>query len=376
MSKEFLIITNVDPANAYSGLVNMANAIALKGGKVKFLCKNKGKNINSKISERVVIYNACDRWYSNLRFFRNFAYYAAILFEFLRNRNRVFIFHELNFFVFLVIFKKISKKIKVVHYATELYDEKDVPAHKYLLKFYEKFANVPDYIIECDSQRKIYRSTKYSVDINKIGVMINTSCAEEVQEIKKETVFHNSNITFVYSGGGYLHRELDRIIDGLSLVDSKINILLICYGPDGELDEVFSYAESKIPQAQLKMYRNLSRWEAISLSSSADVGVVYYRPSVSIGNKYAAPSKFFEYIKEGLVVLSSPNEGLVEMINDFNLGVSVEDESVEAIGIAAQNICDKINKGVYKRSNIKKTFKDKLSFNIKCEKVIEDICSL
>lgn len=54
----------------------------------------------------------------------------------------------------------------------------------------------------------------------------------------------------------------------------------------------------------------------------------------------------------------------------------IEDESVEAIGIAAQNICDKINKGFYKRSNIKKTFKDKLSFNVKCEKVIEDICSL
>ncbi len=341
--KKIFIFSNVNPTKSYSGLKYLAEALQNRGYNVTLYAKIPVNDLGETNHWKCEVKSFYDTWYGRIPLFRRYMTYIHI-FLLIFFKQSHFIFHELTFFRLLYICKKIFKNKKCIHYATELYTVEDEPSHKNILKFYEKFCNLPDLIIECEENRKLYRKKLYGIN-QEIVVIPNTIPIKELNTNKNISLKSLAGITefpedykiIVYTGAAYLHRELDRLIDGISGAKTKCFFLAFCYGPTEEIEITRKYAKSKLKQDCL-ISNAKPREEILSCLNQADAGIVYYRPSLSIGNEYAAPTKFFEYIASGLPVISSNNIGLKQLIDKYNLGICVNSESIEDIGNAIDTL--------------------------------------
>ncbi len=70
--------------------------------------------------------------------------------------------------------------------------------------------------------------------------------------------------------------------------------------------------------------------EVLSLAASADVGLCILE-AISLNNYYALPNKFFEYLFAGLPVVVPPFPELARLVNDYGVGVVMQDRNSEAL---------------------------------------------
>lgn len=362
-------VTFANPTNAYSGVQYICDELTRMGFEVELSCRIPAAQVPATAAWRFSIYNVATTWYGNTRIIRTVFYWLRILLLFARG-ERNFIFHEAHFFRFVALFKRLSHRTRCVHYATELYTEKDEPAHAGILAYYRKSASLPDLVVECDQQRAVYRQQEYGIT-SPICVIPNTLPVASYKDAarsaleQKINAGNSSNLPImVYSGAGYLHRELDRIIDGVSQARTQVFFVLICYGPDSELDKVRQYAVEALGPANVLFVSNASRDDIKRALNIADAGVVYYRPSLSIGNRFAAPTKFFEYVAAGVRVVSSHNDSLKPLIDAHQLGHYTQDESATAIAHAVDAVFADTTAPSLIRERIRRVFREKLCFEV------------
>ena len=99
-----------------------------------------------------------------------------------------------------------------------------------------------------------------------------------------------------------------------------------------------------------------------------DIGINYYVPEFSINHKYAAPTKFYEYIACGLNVVSTNNEGINKIIENNNIGVCIKQK--ENMEDAIKRL---LEKGLNDRESIRKTFEEKYCYEISSFSAIQEI---
>jgi hypothetical protein len=371
-------ITFANPTNAYSGVQYICEELTRMGFDVELSCRIPSQQEDATKLWPFAIFNVASTWYGNAPIIRTAFYWLHIVGIFARG-ERNFIFHEAHFFRLIALFKRLSKKTRCVHYATELYTEQDEPAHANILAYYQRTASLPDLIVECDHQRAIYRQQKYGISA-KICVIPNTlpitTYEKTTPSLLEQRILSSNSLKLpilIYSGAGFLHRELDRIIDGVSQAKSRVFLVIICYGPDIELEKVRQFALEKIDIANFMFVSNASRDDIKHALNIADAGVVYYRPSLSIGNRFAAPTKFFEYVSAGVRVVSSHNETLKPLIDLYQLGHYTRDESPGAIAIAIDAVFEVNEDSSMIRSRIRNVFEEKLCFEIAARDGMQEI---
>jgi glycosyltransferase involved in cell wall biosynthesis len=371
-------ITFANPTNAYSGIQYICEELVRMGFDVELSCRIPDGQMAVTRSWPFSVFSAATTWYGNTPIIRTAFYWLRILFMFARG-ERNFIFHEAHFFRFITLFKSLSRRTRCVHYATELYTEKDEPAHAGILAYYRRAASTPDLVVECDQQRAAYRQNEYGIT-SKISVIPNTLPFESNENtapshLEDEIVSSNqSNLPIlIYSGAGYLHRELDRIIDGVSQARTSVFFVLICYGPKSELEQVRQYAFEALGPEGFLFVANASRDDIKRALNIADAGIVYYRPSLSIGNRFAAPTKFFEYVAAGVRVISSHNESLKPLIDEHRLGKYTEDESAAAIARAIDEVFEQEEAPLHSRARIREAFRQNLCFEVAAHAGMRDI---
>lgn len=371
-------ITFANPTNAYSGIQYICEELVRMGFDVELSCRIPAAQMAAARSWPFSVFSVATTWYGNTPVIRTVFYWLRILFMFARG-ERNFIFHEAHFFRFITLFKHLSKRTRCVHYATELYTEKDEPAHASILAYYRRAASSPDLVVECDQQRAIYRQNEYAIT-SKISVIPNTlpfESHEKAVPSQLENLIVSSNPSrlpiLIYSGAGYLHRELDRIIDGVAQAHTPVFFVLICYGPESELEQVRQYALKALGRDSFLFVANASRDDIKRALTIADAGIVYYRPSLSIGNRFAAPTKFFEYIAAGVRVISSHNDSLKPLIDEHGLGKYTDDESALAIARAIDGVFEEEEAPLHSRTRIRETFRNKLCFEVAAHAGMQDI---
>lgn len=371
-------VTFANPTNAYSGIQYICEELVRMGFDVQLSCRIPAAQMAAARTWPFQVFSVAAAWYGNTPVIRTVFFWLRILAMFARG-DRNFIFHEAHFFRLIVLFKKLSKRTTCVHYATELYTEEDEPAHARLLAYYRRAASVPDLVVECDNQRAVYRKAEYGIT-SKITVIPNTlpiNFRQDETGSELEKLIVSKNVCglpiLIYSGAGYLHRELDRIIDGVAQARRPVFFVLICYGPDSELDQVRRYAARALGSDRFNFISNATRDDIKRALNIADAGIVYYRPSLSIGNKFAAPTKFFEYIAAGVRVISSHNDSLKPLIDEYRLGKYTEDESAGAIARAIDAVFDEPESAVDARDRIRRAFRESLCFDVAARAGMLDI---
>lgn len=381
--KRIKILTGVSPLRAYSGIKYLATALHQENLDVELIAKIPRKDIEETKNWNINIRSFYSKWYGRIPLFRR---YMTHLDFFLTSifKADIIIFHELTFYRSVILLKKLFPNKTFIHYCTELYTEEDVPEHKKLLDIYKKNANVPDLIIEVDSGREKLRKKMYNISTPTV-VIPNTIPKSEVKivsdrkcliDIIGEENYSSEIPIIVYTGGAFLHRQLDIIVDAISALKKKVIFVGFVYGEEKGISKLIAECEKKLTNHIYKIIESIPRDDLLKCIGSADAGIVYYKPSLSIGNLYAAPTKLFEYIGLGIPVISSNNPQIVKMINKYGLGECVEDETTAALTKAISKIVYDKNRITNIKSNEKKYFESHLCYEKSAKDAIDIIVEM
>lgn len=145
-----------------------------------------------------------------------------------------------------------------------------------------------------------------------------------------------------------------------------------CFGTDEAINSLRVECEEKL-NGKYKLITNRPREEVLNRIRMADIGIVYYDPEYSINTRYAAPTKFFEYVSLGIPVMSSGNESLIKIINEYGLGEYMHENNVNGMREGLYRLLK--DKGYRKQisENEEKAFKNYLCYEVQSEKAIKKI---
>lgn len=375
MERSILFLSGADPTRAYSCIQYLYDSLAKKRYDITlWACipaserkdTNNWEN-NSKVKS--FYYSSFGKIPRLRLYFRHIKALALCI----KYRNQVIISHETTFFKECVFVKKLWPKTKIIHYCTELYDEKSPKHLVKQLDFYKKNTTSLDLLIECNKERLNYRIKNYNIKC-KSNYILNTIPKNHYCSSQKHT---NKIPIIVYSGGAFIHRDLKKIIDAIALIHEEIKFHLCVYGDSAAIKKLNDYCKEKLPKnCSFIITVNQPRYEILNIIKNSDIGIVYYDPSADIGCKYAAPTKFFEYVSLMIPVISSNNEPLVNLIDQFKIGYYVNNSSIEElyekIDFLVKN--PKIREDIMNNERI--VFPEKLCYEIQSRSAIKDIDNL
>ena len=370
--KRILIISAANPTRAYSGLKYLFFELKKRKNNVIIWasvpkCQSEeyrkwGNNAQS------FMFNILGSLPKIRKIWRNIKAFLVIL----EYRREVIICHELTFYKLCTYIKKIFPDTVIIHYCTELFDENSPKYFQKQLKFYEQHANVPDLIIECDEMRRIFRKKKYCISKPTVTIY-NTLPENELKKFLKEKKNIHEIPIITYTGAAYGHRQLNIIVSAVKKINTPFHLNLFVYGPKHSIEELEKLCLTELGKDKFTIIVDTPREELFDRVVNSDIGIVYYNPLLSIGNKYASPTKFFEYVAMGIPVVSSNNDSLMNLIDKYNLGVYVKDQTVLSLTQCITKLLEDCDLRKKISINEMKAFHDVLCYEIQSKKAFEQI---
>lgn len=369
--RKVLILSAIDPTRAYSCIKYLY--FELKKSQISPECwcrvpetsmdsyKKWGDNVNSYCSKKIFQLPKIRTWYMK---------WIGIV-KALKYRNQTIICHDLFHYKTCSIIKKLFPNTKLILYFTEIYNEKHSEYLYKLQRYFENHPNEIDLMIECDYKREEYRVEKNNVK-KPTETILNTIPYSEVERIVEKERIENGKPIVVFSGGVHEAGEFSIIIDALREIDLDFELNFYCFGTDEAINSLREECEEKL-NGKYKLITNRPREEVLNRIRMADIGIVYYDPEYSINTRYAAPTKFFEYVSLGIPVMSSGNESLIKIINEYGLGEYMHENNVNGMREGLYRLLK--DKGYRKQisENEEKAFKNYLCYEVQSEKAIKKI---
>ncbi len=372
MKSDVIILTAINPTKAYSCVKYLFDRLSSKH-KVDLWAMVSDDSIGTYKSWGNTVHSFTSNVFGKIPKVRMVAMKVIGFFLCWKFRNRTIICHETYHYHSACFVKKLFPKTKLIHYCTEMYNEKSVKFQRDQLKYYKDHANDPDLIIECNEERKKYRKNLYKI-VKPQVVIDNTIPISEISPFFDANHVNSDVPTIVYSGGCHNVHELDIIVEALKLLDFEYKAKFIVYGPSNAIDALKEQCRV-INGSHIEIITGLTRDEALPHVAKSDIGIVYYDPEYSVNCKYAAPTKFFEYIGLGLPVVSSKNEPLVRIIDEYKVGIYMETNDSKGMAMAISDLADKQVRDKY-RANELNSFKKYLSYESQSAQAIEAVFNI
>lgn len=313
-----LLVSAIDPTRAYSCIKYLHTALAANGVELECWCRVPKSNMPSYREWGGRVRSFCESPLMNIPKVRTWYMKWKGFCRCLKYRNRTIICHDLLHYRACTTVKRLFPRTRLILYFTEIYNAKHSAFLNQLQSHFERHTNDMDLMIECDYLRNAYRLEENHVT-QPSAVILNTIPLAEVQEILTIPRTGNPRPTVVYSGGAHEPGEFSIILDALKNIPLDFEMDFYCFGSQAVLDSLREECETKIP-GKYRMIVNQPREQVLRQIRNADMGIVYYDPEYSVNTKYAAPTKFFEYISLAIPVISSGNPSLTSLIDRYGLG--------------------------------------------------------
>ena len=372
--KDVLLLSAIDPTRAYSCIKYLYMEFKNVGVNPEFWCRVPASSMEDYVRWGDETHSFCRSffyrvpkvrtWYMRwIGFAKCFAY-----------RNRTIICHDLFHYKACLQIKKWFPETKLVLYFTEIYNSKHSRYLAKLQKYFEKHPNDMDMMIECDYKREEYRRGQNGVN-KPSATILNTIPLAEVEGVLKTNRQRNDKPVVVFSGGVHEPGEFSIIIDALRELSLDYELDFYCFGAKEILDSLREECEEKIA-GKYKLIVNKSREEVLRSIRNADVGIVYYDPEYSINTRYAAPTKFFEYVSLGIPVMSSGNESLMKIIDEHHLGEYMKTNNVAGMRDGLYRLLSDEMYRIQISDNEAKAFRNHLCYEIQSREAIKMIMNL
>ena len=170
----------------------------------------------------------------------------------------------------------------------------------------------------CDFYDKKYQ--------NKMGLIRNIPFKNDFQVIE-EVSFPTTNKTILYQGVLNPGRGIKPMIKALHFIDG-LDLIIIGYGKVEEDLKNFVFKEKM--EKRVHFLGRISREKLSNYTKIATLGMVLEEP-LGLSFQFSLPNKLFDYIHAGLPIIAGNLPEISRIINNYNVGVIVEDYSPENI---------------------------------------------
>lgn len=221
-------------------------------------------------------------------------------------------------------------------------------------------------------------SNRYSIEIPEIILNCPDINKEESPSNNSDILRKKLNIPkekriLLFQGSLSLNRNLENLVEAMSLVKNK-DVVLVVLGPgDEKREELMAIAKEKnILNSKVFFHKSVPQSELINYTASADVGIIPY-PHIDLNSYYCTPNKLFEFIVSGIPIVANYSPELIRFVGNQSIGFNSYMRNCKEIADAIDNIFQ-LNLDEFKRNvvNLRKNF----TWEVEGEKVVKIYNSL
>jgi len=345
--------------------INMARSLLLENYLVTIICTYKN----------IINYEE----FKNIRF-HNISLHKKGVFRYVEFHNQVVHFLKNKVFDTIIAGDLYSlssacsykyKNINIIYDCREIYTELAVHYNKSLYKqflyryekFFLKYVNIILTTAETDEKllKQKYAVFKHLIWRRIYNYPINYS-EDKKMDLKKKLNIPTNHTTIIYQGVIQKNRGIGQLI---KLIASSGDVTSIIVG-DGEDKEYYiNKAKQLDVVSRVKFIMRVPYLELFDYTTECDIGWLVIRGR-GVSNQLAMPNKLFEYTLMGLPVISSQLKNIQEVVKKYNLGVLVDENSLDEQLDAIQYIK---NNGI-QYDHIKETVRKNFIWDIQHKKFI------
>lgn len=240
---------------------------------------------------------------------------------------------------FVVLFSKL-KKVRICYDSREIFSQlaglskkKNVQA---FWSWIEKtFIKNVDIIMTTGELDSAYIEKEYN--LKETIVIRNLPLVQELSEsfdFRKHFNIGDDEKILLYQGVILRGRGLGIIIEILNRLTKCVLVIL----GDGEYREFYqSVVQEKKLDKKVFFFGKVKQDELLKYTSGADIGLALIE-NLSLSYYYALPNKIFEYIYCGLPVIASNLPQMKQIIENYNVGLIVNEKNHEDIILAITSL--------------------------------------
>lgn len=142
-------------------------------------------------------------------------------------------------------------------------------------------------------------------------------------------------IRIVSTYGCSVDRTNDILVKNINKIDGNVKVFLVGNSGKEDEDTIRRIVKEQNAEDKVVILRQMNQTELKYLISRSHIGVVNYNQK-DLNNKYCASGKIYEFIYEGIPVITTENPPLKKMCEDFGIGES-DDEYYTGINKIIEN---------------------------------------
>lgn len=257
----------------------------------------------------------------------SFFYFKVLVFA-LKQKEIVVNAHSLSVLPLAYIIKTI-KKSKLIYDTHELETETQSSSglRKKVAKYVERILikNVDHVFVVSESIADWY-SENYN--IKRPTVVLNAPKYIKVRKndlFRKKFKIENDQLIVLYQGILADGRGIDILLEAFkNCLDDRIVVVFMGYG-----DLAHSIQSDAVTYKNIFFHNAVPPEDVLNYTASADIGVSFIQ-NTCLSYYYCMPNKLFEYTMAGLPVIVSDMLDMRKFVESHNIGVVVEDNSLES----------------------------------------------
>jgi glycosyltransferase involved in cell wall biosynthesis len=164
--------------------------------------------------------------------------------------------------------------------------------------------------------------------IKKPALVLNTPVYKMVEKknlFREEFNIKKEQKIFLYQGALNSGRGLETLLEAFKALKSNAVIVFMGYGVLAPL-----IAQSAKESENIYFHEAVSPEVVLDYTSSADFGISTIEDSC-LSYRYCLPNKMFEYMMVGIPLLVSPLPEMKKVVEEYNVGVVLEENSVDGV---------------------------------------------
>jgi glycosyltransferase involved in cell wall biosynthesis len=138
-------------------------------------------------------------------------------------------------------------------------------------------------------------------------------------EIASKYNFSDNDKIIIYQGDVTIDRNLDLFLDSLYTLPFEYKFLII---GDGVAVPLLSIKYNLFVNSRLFFTGRIANTDLPYYTRLGKIGIVSY-PFTGLNNIFCSPNKVYEYAQSGLILLSTGQKTLQNMIDKYNIGLYI-----------------------------------------------------
>lgn len=129
-----------------------------------------------------------------------------------------------------------------------------------------------------------------------------------------------NNVRLVHHGGASRGRQLELMIETLSLTDTRFSLHFMLTGSDVAYIEQLRKLASQLEDGRVVFHEPVPPSNVVNYISQFDLGFYLLKPT-NYNNAVALPNKLFDFLVAGLGICTGPTPGMAAVVHEFGCGV-------------------------------------------------------